>query len=121
MGLTLPESARGGKCDPQHMPHLPVHPAEHGERFTNSRVARSRPDCQVPPRYMTVSVEKTPAIPPRVELPVSFGRAWVVESVRDIDAAVRESAYAHHCKDFRFYGLIEETLPEQFKYRYFVL
>lgn len=70
---------------------------------------------------MTVSVEKTLASTQRLELTVSFGRAWVVESVRDIDAAVRERAYAHHCKDFRFYELIEETLRDQFKYRYFVL
>lgn len=70
---------------------------------------------------MTVSVERAAANSHRLELTVSFGRAWVVESVRDIDAALREHAYAHHCKDFRFYELIEETLPDQFKYRYFIL
>src|SRR3954471_24168298 len=70
---------------------------------------------------MTESPAAPAASSSRLELATSFGRAWVVESAREIDAAVRQSSYAHHCKDFRFYELIEETLPEQFKYRYFVL
>lgn len=70
---------------------------------------------------MTVAVAQSPAVSHRLELTVSFGRAWVVESVRDIDAALRERAFAHLCKDFRFYELIEETLPGQFQYRYFIL
>ncbi len=44
-----------------------------------------------------------------------------MESAREIDLTIRETAYAHQCKDFRYYEVIEETLPEQFKYRYFVL
>src|SRR6266481_5422338 len=56
--------------------------------------------------------------PRRLQLRTSFGPAWVVESAREIDPALRQRAFAHHCKDFRYYELIEETLPTQFKYRY---
>lgn len=51
----------------------------------------------------------------------SFGPAWVVESAAEIDPALRRQAFSRHCKDFRVYEIIEQTLPGQFQYRYFVL
>lgn len=64
-------------------------------------------------------LEQPAGVPhPPLTLQTSHGPAWVVDRARDIDPAIRRAAFADRCKDFRFYQLIEETLPEQFKYRY---
>jgi hypothetical protein len=53
--------------------------------------------------------------------PTSSGRAWVVASADRIPSELRKQAFAAHSKDFRYYELLEETLPDQFEYRYLVL
>jgi hypothetical protein len=57
----------------------------------------------------------------RREFRTSFGPAWVAESAREIDPELRSRSFPGQCKDFRYYEITEETLPDQFKYRYFVL
>ena len=49
------------------------------------------------------------------------GDAWVVQSASGIPAELRRTALCGRNKDFRYYELIEDTLREQFDYRYFVL
>ena len=49
------------------------------------------------------------------------GDAWVVTSAARIPEELRRTALAGRNKDFRYYALLEETLREQFDYRYFVL
>ena len=51
----------------------------------------------------------------------SAGDAWVVTSASRIPKELRRTALAGRHKDFRYYELLEETLREQFDYRYFVL
>ena len=54
-------------------------------------------------------------------LRTSVGPAWVVTSAEHIPPELREAAFATQSKDFRYYQLLEESLREQFEYRYFVL
>src|SRR5258708_26760503 len=70
---------------------------------------------------MTAAAETLPAHPRRLEFQTSHGPAWVGHSAGEIDPRIRQSAFAHLCKDFRYYEIIEQTLPTQFKYRYFGL
>ena len=56
--------------------------------------------------------------PARREFRTSHGAAWVVDSAREIDPAIRQAAFAGQCKDFRYYEVIEETMPDQFQYHY---
>ena len=56
-----------------------------------------------------------------IALRTSVGPAWVVSSCERIPRELRDAAFATQSKDFRFYQLIEESLREQFEYRYFVL
>ena len=49
------------------------------------------------------------------------GPVQVVSSARQIPRQCWTRALATHGKDHRFYEVIEETLPRQFEYRYFVL
>ncbi len=51
----------------------------------------------------------------------SYGPARVVDSVADFDAPLRERALARHCKDLRYFEVIEGSLKGQFQQRYFVL
>src|SRR4030095_2355672 len=74
-------------------------------------------------------MERAPTIDPLVdasairapELRTSVGRAWIVEAASGIPLPLRDAAFGGHCKDFRYYQLLEESLGEQFTYRYFVL
>lgn len=54
-------------------------------------------------------------------LQTSHGRAWVVSSAADLPAWLKLVSFASASKDFSYYQLIEDTLPGQFEYRYFVL
>jgi hypothetical protein len=56
-----------------------------------------------------------------IPLRTSAGPAWVVSSAKNLPAERRSAAFTTHAKDFRYYELLEETLCEQFSYRYFVL
>lgn len=56
-----------------------------------------------------------------LEIRTSSGRALVFESVHQLDPALRSQAFAGQCRDFRYYALLEETLRDQFDYRYLVL
>jgi hypothetical protein len=56
-----------------------------------------------------------------IALRTSAGPAWVVSCAQKIPADLREAAFATQAKDFRYYQLLEESLREQFQYRYFVL
>ncbi|MEA3188855.1 MAG: hypothetical protein QOD99_2685 [Chthoniobacter sp.] len=56
-----------------------------------------------------------------VHLDTVHGPAHVVRSARDISEKTRFHAMRIHAKDLRFYEILEETLPQQFEYRYFVL
>ena len=49
------------------------------------------------------------------------GEAWVVASAAHVPAKLRHTALAGRNKNFAYYELLEETLREQFDYRYFVL
>ncbi len=49
------------------------------------------------------------------------GEAWVVTTAASIPPELRRTALARRNKDFRYYELLEETLREQFDYRYFIL
>ena len=51
----------------------------------------------------------------------SAGDAWVVTSTFRIPEELRRAAFARRNKDFRYYELLEETLREQFDFRFFVL
>lgn len=73
---------------------------------------------------MTLAAEIPSSSSPCAQRPrfrTSFGPAWVAESAREVDPELRERAFPGVCKDFRYYEITEETLPEQFKYRYLVL
>lgn len=59
--------------------------------------------------------------PKALTLETRRGRAWVVDSARELPEELRAGAFARHAKDFRYYELLEETLSEQFEYRYFLL
>lgn len=54
-------------------------------------------------------------------LQTASGPAWVVDSVDGIPVALRESAFATRCQDFRYYEVLEESLSRQFDFRFFVL
>ena len=56
-----------------------------------------------------------------VPLRTSVGPAWVVTSADKIPPQLRQTAFATHCRDFRYYEVTELSLPEQFDYRYFIL
>ena len=49
------------------------------------------------------------------------GEAWLVTAAARLPDELRRAALARRHKDFRYYELLEETLSEQFDYRYFVL
>ena len=51
----------------------------------------------------------------------THGPAHVVHSVRQIAPDIWQRALSDHAKDHRYYEVIEETLPRQFDYRYFIL
>jgi Acetyltransferase (GNAT) domain len=51
----------------------------------------------------------------------SFGRTSVVASIFELELGLRQSAFAQHSKDLRYYELLESTLKDQFDQRYFVL
>ena len=54
-------------------------------------------------------------------LRTSRSRAWVVSSIENIPSAIRDTAFANQCKDFRYYEVLERSLREQFVYRYLLL
>ena len=56
-----------------------------------------------------------------ISLRTSVGPGWVVNSAKHIPAGHRAQAFAAHARDFRYYELLEDSLREQFSYRYFVL
>jgi hypothetical protein len=56
-----------------------------------------------------------------ISLQTSVGPAWIVASAKNIPADLRDSAFFGQAKDFRYYQLLEDSLREQFSYRYFVL
>ncbi|MDP9290848.1 MAG: GNAT family N-acetyltransferase [Verrucomicrobiota bacterium] len=49
------------------------------------------------------------------------GTARVVESASLVEEALWKKSFSRHCKDHRFYAVLEETLPDQFDYRYVIL
>jgi Acetyltransferase (GNAT) domain len=51
----------------------------------------------------------------------THGPAYVAGSYREISEECWRSAFGAHCKDARFYEIVERTLPDQFAYRYFIL
>ena len=56
-----------------------------------------------------------------LRFPTTCGDAWVVTTASSIPEELRHAALAGRNKDFRYYELLEETLREQFDYRYAVL
>lgn len=56
----------------------------------------------------------------RETLRTAFGPVEIVHSARDIAPEIWERSFAGHCRDARFYEIVEETLRGQFDYRYFV-
>ena len=56
-----------------------------------------------------------------LHFPTTSGDAWLVPSAANIPEDLRRTALAGRNKDFRYYELLEETLHQQFDYRYFVL
>ena len=57
----------------------------------------------------------------RESLRTSFGLVEVVRSARDIAPKLWQEAFAGHCRDARYYEIVEETLRGKFDYRYFIL
>src|SRR5205814_779265 len=49
-----------------------------------------------------------------------FGAAEVVERAEQIDPEIWEKSFGRQCKDHRLYEVIEESLGEQFGYRYVI-
>lgn len=49
------------------------------------------------------------------------GTVRIVRSVHEIEPALRQAAFAGQCRDFRYYEIVEETLKDQFDYRYAIL
>jgi len=56
-----------------------------------------------------------------LEIPTRSGLARIYQSVQQIDPALRRTAFADQCRDFRYYEILENTLRDQFDYRYLVL
>ena len=56
-----------------------------------------------------------------VVLRTASGPAWVVDSCEKIPQAARTAAFATRSKDFRYYEVLEETLSQQFDFRYLIL
>ena len=56
-----------------------------------------------------------------LHFPTTGGEAWLVTSAASIPEELRRTALAGRNKNFRYYELLEETLHQQFDYRYFVL
>lgn len=54
-------------------------------------------------------------------LPTSFGKVGILSSVEDFSLEEWKGAFAHLCRDGRYYRLVEETLGEGFEYRYLAL
>jgi hypothetical protein len=52
---------------------------------------------------------------------IACGRAWVMESWRDVSPEVWRSAFHDAAHDHRFFEVIERALRKQFDPRYFVL
>jgi hypothetical protein len=51
----------------------------------------------------------------------AHGPVRIVEAVAELDESLRERALARHCKDMRYYEVIERTLKAQFQQRFLVL
>ncbi len=56
-----------------------------------------------------------------IKLRTSHGPAWVVASVAEAPAEMRNAAFAGQSKDLRYYEVLERTLREQFDCRYLIL
>ncbi len=54
-------------------------------------------------------------------LRTKHGRAWVVDRADLLDSAVWKELFQRHCKDHRYYEIVEQTLPGKFDYHYLVL
>src|SRR5471030_2426342 len=64
---------------------------------------------------------KTPPSETSSSFLTSAGRAWIVDRAGLLNSAVWKETFAQHCKDHRYYEIVEETLSGKFDYRYFVL
>ncbi|HEY2343952.1 MAG TPA: hypothetical protein VGH90_13005, partial [Chthoniobacteraceae bacterium] len=51
----------------------------------------------------------------------AHGPVRIIEKIADLDDSLRERGMARHCKDLRYYEIIERTLQSQFQQRFFVL
>ena len=50
-----------------------------------------------------------PEIQAQLGYPTSFGRAWVVDSVKKIDPDLLSSVLTRYVRDARFYAITERT------------
>lgn len=57
----------------------------------------------------------------RGEFRTMHGRARLVAAAAEIDESTRKLSFLNHCKDFRYYEVVEGSLRQQFEHAYLIL
>ncbi|HEY8964824.1 MAG TPA: GNAT family N-acetyltransferase [Candidatus Methylacidiphilales bacterium] len=72
--------------------------------------------------YPQAGVEPLPAsFPDAASFRTRHGLVRLVDEARQIPSALWEKSFGHLCLDHRYYPLLEETLPQNFTYRYLLI